>query len=67
VVSISIKPPRQRVLQARLSVAQDVLVGVGLVAGIVISGLSLWAIIAKYRAAAVQRRHAAVQPRQGPR
>ena len=59
-VSISIKPPPQRALQARLNVAQDVLVGVGLAAGIVISTLSLWAIIAKYRAAAAQRR-------QGPR
>ncbi len=54
-VSISIKPPRQPVLQARLNVAKDVLIGTGLVAGIVISGLSLWALIAKYRAGAAQR------------
>jgi hypothetical protein len=34
---------------AKLEVAQDVLASIGLVAGIVIAGISLWAIIRKYR------------------
>jgi len=41
-------PPQVRKV-AKLEVAQDVLAAIGLVSGIVISGVSLWVLISKYR------------------
>ena len=50
-----VPPPPAPRLQARLNVAQDVIYGAGLVIGIVVGGLSLWALIGKYQAARAQR------------
>ncbi|HTT14809.1 MAG TPA: hypothetical protein VMG14_03905 [Thermoplasmata archaeon] len=54
-----VPPPRPKKV-AYLAVATDVLAAVGLVAGIIISGVSLYTLIAKYRAKRVQ-------PPPGPR
>jgi hypothetical protein len=40
-------PPTQKI--AKLDIAKDVLLAVGLVSGIVISVASLWALLRKYR------------------
>ena len=40
-------PPRKKV--ARLVVAQDVLAAIGLVTGIALAAVSLWAILKKYQ------------------
>ena len=41
-------PPPQRRLEARLVVAQDVIAGIGLITGIMLSGISLWILIRRY-------------------
>jgi hypothetical protein len=46
-------PPRPPV--SKLAVAQDALAAIGLVTGIVISGISLWALLSKYRASSARR------------
>jgi len=48
-------PQPQPRLEARLVVVQDALIGVGLVTGIIISSVSLWALWRKYHPVAIVR------------
>jgi len=47
-----VPPPRRR-LEARLVIAQDIVLGIGIIAGIFVSGISLYLLIRKYRRPAV--------------
>ena len=49
-------PSQEQRLEYRLNVAQDVIAAIGLVTGIAVATLSLWALISKYRAAGARQR-----------